>query len=159
MQTLEGNWRTQSIRTGAQSTTQEIITYDFSGGAVTRTLEWRITSLDGTLSANLLARDTATYTTDESTVPARIDLAGLTPLAAPTSAAFLAAAAISGQTERGLTLGFSDRASFSLSEKGIFELGSGLLRIKFGGTADYPGDLLDALELDGTLKVFGLQIP
>jgi hypothetical protein len=159
MQTLEGNWRTQSIRTGAQSTTQEIITYDFSGGAVTRTLEWRITSLDGTLSANLLARDTATYTTDDSTVPARIDLAGLTPLAAPTNAAFLAAAAISGQTERGLTLGFSDRASFSLSEKGIFDLRSGSLRIKFGGTADYPGDLLDALELDGTLKVFGLQIP
>lgn len=134
---------------------REIITYTFDESTVTRTLEQRITSLDGLLSASLIATDTATYTTDESTTPARIDLSGLTQVVAPTNAAFLSAAAISGQTERGVTLAFYERADSLFINKGLFELGNGSLRIKFGSTTDYPIDLGDALEVDRLLKLLG----
>lgn len=155
LQTLEGSWRTESSTTGVQSTTREILIYTFDENSVTRTLEWRITSLDGLLSASLIASDTATYIADESSTPARIDLSSPAQLETPTSAAFLSAAAISGQTERGLTLAFLNRADLSFSDKGLFELDNGLLQIKFGGTTDYPSDLSGSFELDRFSKLLG----
>ncbi|MFM1918532.1 MAG: hypothetical protein RLZZ303_166 [Candidatus Hydrogenedentota bacterium] len=155
LQTLEGSWRTESSTTGVQSTTREILTYTFDEASVTRTLEWRVTSLDGLLSASLIASDTATYVIDESSTPARIDLSSLTQLETPNGAAFLSAAAISGQTERGLTLAFLNRADLTFSDKGLFELDNGLLQIRFGGTTDYPSDLSGAFELDRFSKLLG----
>jgi hypothetical protein len=157
-ETLEGRWQTESTTTNAQSRLREVITYTFEENIVTRTLELQITSFDGLLSANLLAIDRATYTTDTSTTPSRITLTGLAELTSPTNAAFLSAAAISGQTERGLTLAFSDRSYFSLNEKGIFELEDGLLRLKFGGATDYPSDFLDAIEVDRFMKLLPFRV-
>ena len=153
--TLQGDWRLESLSSGPQSSTREIITYTFDGNVVTRILEQRIASFDGLLSASLVKVDRATFTVDESTSPTRIDLAGIAELAGPSTSAFASAAAIAGQTERGLTLAFLNRADATFINKGVLAFDNDRLQIKFGTTLDYPTDLIDALEALRTSKALG----
>jgi hypothetical protein len=152
---LQGVWSLEEVFDGVDYRMVRRYEYTFNGEAVTRTVSRAIRANTGE-SMTLLVTDTGTFTVDTTVSPARIDVAGITSTAYPTTVQIGIYAAIAGSTERATTLGLGEDAAISLRAKGLFERSGDAMQVKFGSDVDYPVDLSPpfVLELDREFRLF-----
>lgn len=140
---LDGVWKNVNRDDDGSDgmTSRTTTSYRFANGHVTRVIEMVLCDVASGDQVTLTARDTASFTADETATPYKIAVADMEQTAYPSTVDFGGAAALVGIPAEQLQALLDTALESTLQARGIYERNGATLRLRFGPGPEYPPDL------------------